>query len=167
MLIVLASFFQSRFASRAKPSSLFSLKCFRKQPFHFPQFLISSEDFLLFLEGKLPSECLFDFPPLMVAMRSLPLMGSDSTSKQIPLSSKSVGTEASWGAAAQGMSVIAVACGRVVRVTFSIVSGATVVWGGVAGTGTSTEVAWLAVVCAAGTTVTGHKVDGEADVRQE
>ena len=45
-----------------------------------------------------------------------------------------------------------------------IVSGAQVVWDGVTATSTSTEVAWLAAVCVAGTTVTGHKVDGEADV---
>lgn len=85
----------------------------------------------------------------------------------ITLSSKSVATEASWGAAAAGMCVIGVACSEVALVPGSIVSGAKVVWGGVADTGTSTEVAWLAAVCLAGTTLTGHKVDGEADVRQE
>ena len=66
-----------------------------------------------------------------------------------------------------GMCVIGVACSGVALVPGSIVSGAKVVWGGVAAIGTSTEVAWLAAVCLAGTTLTGHKVDGEADVRQE
>ena len=91
----------------------------------------------------------------------------NSPSKSIPLSSKSVATEASWGAAATGMSVIGVACTGVALVTGSIVSGSKVVWGGVAATGTSSDVAWLAAVCLAGTTATGLKVDGEADVRQE
>ena len=91
----------------------------------------------------------------------------NAPSKPIPLSSKSVATEASWGAAAPEMSVIGVACGGVALVTGSIVSGVKAVWGGMAATGTSTEVAWLAAVCVPGTTVTGHKVDGEIDVRQE
>ena len=91
----------------------------------------------------------------------------NSPSKPIPLSSKSVAIEASWGAAAPVMSVIGGTCGGVALVTGSIVSGAKVVWGGVAATSKSSEVAWLAAVCVAGTTVTGHKVDGEADVSQE